>query len=75
MDNLNDKDSNEAQSQPSILGDVIGSSSCVEEMIFKLKFKNEKYEPNDFNDWAKENESEAYNLCLKIARFLTRKKN
>lgn len=40
----------------------------VEEMIFDEKFKNEEYNPNDFNDWAKENEGEAYAICLKIAK-------
>jgi|TARA_R110000744_G_C19045018_1_gene527114 hypothetical protein len=53
----------------SISGDI-GSCSSVEEMICKLKFPNEDYDPNDFNDWAKENENEAYKLCLKIATFL-----
>lgn len=44
----------------------------VEEQIFDLKFKGEEFNPNDFNDWVKENELEAYNLCLKVAKQLVK---
>ena len=52
------------------IASVIGRFDTIEEMIFTLKFPNEDYDPNDFNDWAKENEYEAYNLCLEIATKL-----
>lgn len=42
----------------------------IEQLIFEKRFKGEEFDPNDFNDWAKENESEAYKLCLEIAQQL-----
>ena len=39
----------------------------IEEIIHRKKFPNEEYEPNNFNDWAKENLDEAYPMCLEIA--------
>jgi hypothetical protein len=42
----------------------------IEEMIFEIRFPNEKFNANDFNDWAKENEIEAYSICLTIAKKL-----
>lgn len=45
----------------------------IEEMIFKRKWPDEDFEPNDFNDWAKENETEAYKILLEIAKELLEK--
>lgn len=42
----------------------------IEELIFDKKFKGQEFDPNDFNDWAKENEYEAYTLCLAVAKQL-----
>lgn len=42
----------------------------VEQLIFEKRFKDAIFNPNDFNDWAKENEYEAYNLCLLVAKQL-----
>lgn len=39
----------------------------IEEQIHELKFKGEEFNANDFNDWAKENEGEAYLLCKIIS--------
>lgn len=40
----------------------------VEELIFEKRFKGKDFNQNDYNDWAKENEYEAYKLCLQVAR-------
>jgi hypothetical protein len=61
---------NNADNQQLNIAGVIGSCYSIEEMICKLKFPNDEYEPNDYNDWAKENEYEAYLLCLKVAKFI-----
>jgi hypothetical protein len=42
----------------------------IEEMIFETRFKGEEFDANDYNDWAKENEWEAYTICLSIAKQL-----
>ena len=42
----------------------------VEQLIFEKRFKDAEFDPNDYNDWAKENEYEAYTLCLTIAKQL-----
>ena len=42
----------------------------VENLIFDKRFKGEEFDPNDYNDWAKENEYEAYTLCLAVAKQL-----
>ncbi len=42
----------------------------VENLIFDKRFKGEEFDPNDYNDWAKENEYEAYTLCLTVAKQL-----
>lgn len=42
----------------------------IEELIFEKRFDGEDFNPNDFNDWAKENEFEAYKLCLEISNEL-----
>lgn len=42
----------------------------IEERIHQLKFGSQEFDPNDFNDWVKENEFEAYLICLQIARSL-----
>lgn len=44
----------------------------IEQRIHELKFKDEEYEPNNFNDWAKENGDEAYKLSLIVAENLNR---
>lgn len=42
----------------------------VEQLIFEKRFKDAEFDPNDYNDWAKENEWEAYTLCLAVAKQL-----
>jgi hypothetical protein len=42
----------------------------IEQMIFETRFKGEEFDANDYNDWAKENEWEAYTICLSIAKQL-----
>lgn len=42
----------------------------VENLIFDKRFKDAEFDPNDYNDWAKENEYEAYTLCLAVAKQL-----
>lgn len=42
----------------------------VEQLIFEKRFKDAEFDPNDYNDWAKENEYEAYTLCLAVAKQL-----
>jgi len=39
----------------------------IDEMIFYRRFKNEKFSPDDFNDWVNENPMEAYKVCREIA--------
>lgn len=41
-------------------------------MIFETKFKGEEFNANDFNDWAKENEGEAYQICLSITKKISK---
>ena len=45
----------------------------IEEMIFERVFPDEEFDANDFNDWAKENDREAYIELLEIAKDLQRK--
>lgn len=40
----------------------------VEQFIFEKRFNDAEFDPNDYNDWAKENEYEAYTLCLAVAK-------
>lgn len=42
----------------------------VEQLIFEKRFKDAEFDPNEYNDWAKENEYEAYTLCLAVAKQL-----
>ena len=42
----------------------------VEQLIFEKRFKDAEFDPNDYNEWAKENEYEAYTLCLAVAKQL-----
>lgn len=44
----------------------------IEQMIFETRFKGEEFDPNDYNDWAKENGDEAYKLSLIVAENLNR---
>lgn len=41
-----------------------------EEMIWKKVFPNEKFDADDFYDWAGENAKQAFDLCIEIAREL-----
>lgn len=47
---------------------VSGCDGLIEEKIFKLKFPNEEFNINDYNDWVSENGREAYQLCLKVIK-------
>lgn len=42
----------------------------IEIRIHTLKFPNEEFNPDDYNDWVRENAYEAYSLCLKVAQEL-----
>lgn len=45
-------------------------AKTIEQLIWEEKFPDEEFNPNDYNDWAKENEAEAYMLCMRVARRL-----
>lgn len=47
---------------------VSGCDELIEEKIFKLKFPNEEFNIDDYNDWVSENGREAYQLCLKVIK-------
>lgn len=42
----------------------------IEQLIFEKRFKGAEFDPNDYNDWIRENEWEAYTLCLAVAKQL-----
>lgn len=48
----------------------VSARLTIEELIWLKKFPEESFNANDFYDWAKENEGEAFALCLKIASSL-----
>ena len=50
------------------LPQVSGCDGLIEEKIFKLKFPNEEFNIDDYNDWVIENGMEAYQLCLKVIK-------
>jgi len=43
------------------------SKETIEVAIFKSKFPNEDFCPDNFNEWVSENAGEAYDMCLYLA--------
>lgn len=48
----------------------MNNSKSIEQRIFEIRFPEEVFNPNDYNDWAKENSEEAYNILLTIASYV-----
>jgi len=69
FDGFSEREKKESEHQSNCnLPQVSGCDGLIEEKIFKLKFPNEEFNIDDYNDWVIENGMEAYQLCLKVIK-------